>query len=55
LGQISDTPLRAYDAGPFDKTFFVGTNFSQAAQASGRGFLAFCDTDFGNNEGGSDC
>jgi hypothetical protein len=51
LGQISDTPLRACDAGSFDKTFFVGTNFSQAAQVSGRLFLAFCDTDFGNNEG----
>jgi hypothetical protein len=40
LGQISDTPLRACDTGSFDKTFFVGTNFSQAAQASGRLFLA---------------
>lgn len=51
LGQISDTPLRACDTGSFDKTFFVGTNFSQVVQTSGRLFLSFCDTDFGNNEG----
>lgn len=51
LGQINDVPLRACDPGAFEKTFFVGTNYSQTAQASGRLFLAFCDTDFGNNEG----
>ena len=51
LGQINDVPLRACDTDAFAKTFFVGTNFSQVAQVSGRLFLAFCDTDYGNNEG----
>lgn len=51
LGQINDLPLRSCEMGATEKTFFVGTNFSQVAQASGRLFLAFCDTDYGNNQG----
>jgi cysteine-rich repeat protein len=51
LGQIGEVPLRACDTGAFGRTFFVGTNFSGTASQSGRLFLAFCDTDFGNNQG----
>ncbi len=51
LGQIGDVPLRACDTGAFGRTFFVGKNFSGTASQSGRLFLAFCDTDFGNNQG----
>ena len=51
LGQISDVPLQIGDAGVFEKTFFVGKNFSQVSSLAGRLFLAFNDTDYGNNAG----
>ncbi len=51
LGQISDVPLLICESGSVDATFFLGTDFSNASELSGRLFLTFCDTDFGNNSG----
>jgi cysteine-rich repeat protein len=51
LGQIGSAPLQVGDPGMVESTFFVGTSFSQTAALSGRLFLAYCDTDYGNNAG----
>jgi hypothetical protein len=51
LGQISDRPLQVGDARAFARTFFVGKSFSKVATASGRLFLAFNDTNYGDNSG----
>jgi|GEM_PF-3095764 hypothetical protein len=57
LGQISDSGPYQYHAGgatPEDveaRTFFLGSSFDLIAGSTGRLYLAFNDTDYGNNEG----
>lgn len=51
LVQISDTPRQVGDPEYRERTFQAGTNFVGPASRSGRLFLAYGDTDYGNNEG----
>jgi hypothetical protein len=51
LFQISDTPRSVRDAEWDTRTFVAGSSFSGPAPRTGRLFLAFNDTNFGDNAG----